>query len=323
MLLDVYRGPGMAGVPRGTVKALRVIDFDVRDTPDTGGLRQEDGPSGGHSCPVSALGGSWHVKRILGTVPVHADGSAAFRIPAERRVFFQPLDEQGMAIQTMRSWVEAMPGEKITCVGCHERPQDSPPPRSAAGPGREPAPPQPWYGPPRAFSFAREVQPVLDRHCTSCHNAADPKGLDLRGDATNWFSLGYENLRPLVSPIGPQGLPGVPRPRSKARPPAGWSRCCWPGTKKVRLDRESFDRIVTWIDLNIPFYDNTAITRPSRVALSDRVTGSGRAVVADPKPLWDALGNRCAACHAGGFRLDPVAAPCQVPDLPKTLRRPA
>jgi hypothetical protein len=55
------------------------------------------------------------------------------------------------------------------------------------------------------------------------------------------------------------------------------------------------------------------------VALSNEVTGSGRAVVADAKPLWDALGNRCQACHPGGFDIDPAAAPCQVPELPETL----
>jgi mono/diheme cytochrome c family protein len=187
---------------------------------------------------------------------------------------------------------------------------------------REPAALRPWYGPPRAFSFPREVQPVLDRHCTSCHGADDPKGLDLRGDATNWFSLGYENLRPFVRPIGPQGLPAIPPPRSQGAVTSPLVALLRAGHEGVRLDPESLDRIVTWIDLNIPYYDNTAITRQSRVALSDRVTGSGRAIVADARPLWEALGTRCASCHPGGFRTDPAAAPCQVPDLPKTMARP-
>ena len=41
LMLDVYRGGGLAGVPRGSVKALRIIDFDVRDTPGSGGLRRK------------------------------------------------------------------------------------------------------------------------------------------------------------------------------------------------------------------------------------------------------------------------------------------
>jgi len=322
LLLDVYRGPGLAGVARGSVKSLRIIDFDVRDTPGSGGLRQEEGPSGGHSCPASALGGSWHVKRILGTVPVHADGSAAFRIPAERRVFFQPLDEHGRALQSMRSWVEAAPGERITCIGCHESPIEPPPLGKAAALAREPVDPTPWYGLPRAFGFAREVQPVLDRHCVRCHNAADKKGLDLRGDATNWFSLAYENLRPFVQPIGPQGSAALMAPRSRGAAASRLVDTLLAGHEDVRLDRESLDRIITWIDLNVPYYDNTAITRPATVPLGNTFTASGRAVIGDPKPLWDALGKDCRGCHARGFSVEPVAAPCQVLDLPKTLQRP-
>lgn len=325
VLLDVYRGAGLEGVPRGTVKALRVVDFEVRDTPGTGGLRQEEGPSGGHSCPVSALGGSWHVKRIIGTVPVSDDGSAAFRIPAERRIFFQPLDAQGRALQSMRSWVEAMPGEQITCVGCHESRRESPPAElttRALALARNAVAPTPWLGPPRAFGFVREVQPVLDRHCVRCHDGSDRKGLDLRGDVTNWFSLAYENLRPYVRPIGPQGLPGVVPPCTQGAIASPLVELLLRGHEGVLLDHESLDRIITWIDLNVPYYDNTAVTRPSTGPLGNNVTGSGRAVVADARPLREALGDRCVACHPHGFRLDPVAAPCQVPDIPASLTRP-
>ncbi|MCY2991125.1 MAG: hypothetical protein NTY19_25085 [Planctomycetota bacterium] len=323
LLLDVYRGGGMAGVPRGSVKSLRIIDFDVRDTPGSGGLRQEEGSSGGHSCPVTALGGSWHVKRILGTVPVHADGSAAFRIPAERRVFFQPLDDCGRAIQSMRSWVEAMAGERITCIGCHESPIEPPPLAKAMMLAQEPVDPTPWYGPPRAFGFVREVQPVLDRHCVRCHNAADKKGLDLRGDATNWFSLAYENLRPFVQPIGPQGSAALPAPRSRGAAASRLVDLLLAGHEGVQLDPESLDRIITWIDLNVPYYDNTAVTRPFTGPLGNEFTASGRAVIGDPKPLWNALDNACRSCHPRGFSVEPTAAPCQVLELPKTLKRPS
>jgi hypothetical protein len=313
----------VAGVPRGTIKSLRIMDFDVRDTPMTGGLRQEELSSGGHSCPVTALGGSWHVKRILGTVPVHPDGSAAFRIPAERRVFFQALDDRGRAVQTMRSWVEAMPGEQMTCVGCHESRLQAPPARRAVmALAKEPVTPTPWYGPPRAFGFAREVQPVLDRHCVRCHHAAHPKGIDLRGDATSWFSLAYENLRPFVNPVGPQSMPMLLPPRSRGAAASRLVDMLLAGHQDVRLGAEDLDRIITWIDLNVPYYDNTAITRPSRVALANNVTGSGRAVVSDAAPLWRSLGDRCRDCHPRGFRVDPVSAPCMTLDLPKTMARP-
>ena len=94
------------------------------------------------------------------------------------------------------------------------------------------------------------------------------------------------------------------------------------GHEGMRLDPEGLDRIITWIDLNIPYYDNTAITRPFSGPLSNQVTASGRAVIADPQPLWNALGNDCRSCHPRGFSVEPTAAPCQVLDLPKTLKRP-
>ena len=319
-MVDVYRGRGLAGVERGTVRALRIIAFDVRDTPETGGLRQENGPSGGHSCPVSALGGSWHVKRILGTVPVHEDGSALFRIPAEDRVFFQPVDQEGRALQSMRSWVEPMPGETISCVGCHESQAETPPARPTIALQKGPSSVAPWYGPPRAFGFRREVQPVLDRYCVRCHDERDEKGLDLRGDATNWFSLAYESLRPFVKPIGPQGPAEMPPPRSQGAVASPLVDMLMKGHEDLTkgLDPESLDRIITWIDLNIPYYDNTAVTRPAGAFGNN----SARAIVNDAAPLWDALGTRCAACHKSGFRIDPAIPPVQVPDLPKTMTRP-
>ncbi|MCL4177486.1 MAG: hypothetical protein KJ072_07035 [Verrucomicrobia bacterium] len=59
-------------------------------------------------------------KRSLGTVPVAADGSAYFAVPAERFVYFQLLDANRMLLQSMRSGTPAQPGEMTGCVGCHE-----------------------------------------------------------------------------------------------------------------------------------------------------------------------------------------------------------
>ena len=42
-------------------------------------------------------------KFVMGSVPVEEDGSAHFRIPSGLPVFFQALDDQGLALQTMRS----------------------------------------------------------------------------------------------------------------------------------------------------------------------------------------------------------------------------
>ncbi|NQT36949.1 MAG: hypothetical protein HQ581_05645, partial [Planctomycetes bacterium] len=119
LLVDVYQGGGLRGVPRGTVKSLRLIGYEftfhgMGGEPDRVGW---DGP--------------WDVKRILGTVPVEADGSAHFHVPACTPVAVQPLDAEGKALALMRSWFTAMPGEVVSCVGCHEPQNTAPPVRSA------------------------------------------------------------------------------------------------------------------------------------------------------------------------------------------------
>ena len=115
LLVDVYRGPGLEGVPRGSVKSLRLKGYNftfhgLGAEPDRVGL---DGP--------------WDVKRILGTVPVEPDGSAYFEVPACTPISIQPLDAEGKALALMRSWLTAVPGEALSCTGCHEPQNESGP----------------------------------------------------------------------------------------------------------------------------------------------------------------------------------------------------
>ena len=157
-IADVYAGPGLRDFPRGTIKQLRVGTHHFRY-------------AGNGDTRASSLEGGWDVKKILGTVPVYDDGSCLFRVPANTPIFVQPLDAEGKAQQLMRSWFTAMPGEVLSCVGCHERQNDGAPSRyTAAALDRRPAGIEPWFGPVRGFSFEREVQPVLDRRCVGCHN---------------------------------------------------------------------------------------------------------------------------------------------------------
>ena len=118
------------------------------------------------------LDGPWDIKSVLGTVPVCEDGSARFRVPAYTPIALQPLDGEGKAVQLMRSWFTAMPGEVVSCVGCHEKQNTAPPARPTHGRLPTAAGDPPWYGPARGFDFRREVQPVLDKHCIGCHDGA-------------------------------------------------------------------------------------------------------------------------------------------------------
>jgi formylglycine-generating enzyme required for sulfatase activity len=154
---DVYRGAGLQGVPRGVVQQLRIAAYHF-------GYPGMAGPD------KVGRAGPWEVMRILGTVPVYEDGSAKFRVPANTPISIQALDGQGRAVQLMRSWYTAMPGEVASCIGCHESPGETPQVRYELAMSRRPSEIQPWYGPARGFDFAREVQPVLDQHCVGCHD---------------------------------------------------------------------------------------------------------------------------------------------------------
>ena len=169
---DIYAGDGLRGVARGTIKALRVVGLDYR----AAAIRRNYtfGPAGKSlaSTPISLGNGTWDVKVVLGTATVHPDGSAWFTVPASRGVYFQALDAKGRAVQTMRSWSTLQPGETMACVGCHEPKNQTPlfDRKATVALGAGPEPLKPFYGPVRGFSFAREIQPILDRKCIGCHN---------------------------------------------------------------------------------------------------------------------------------------------------------
>ena len=110
-------------------------------------------------------------RAVLGTVPVEPDGSAYFTVPAGKELFFQALDEQGLAVTSMRSGTQFQPGEAATCQGCHE-PRHGTPPEPAGTPlamRRAPSRPLPDVDGTNPFSYPRLVQPVLDKHCVACH----------------------------------------------------------------------------------------------------------------------------------------------------------
>ncbi len=171
-LADIYAGPGLRDIPRGTVKSLRVVALDYRPA-SIGGHNNSGGAGfGAATTPISVAGGSYDVKRVLGTATVHEDGSACFEVPARVPVYFQALDGNGHMVQSMRSWMTLQPGERVGCVGCHETKNTTPIDAGQGTLALRNAPEKliPGDGPLRGFSYPREVQPILDRHCIGCHN---------------------------------------------------------------------------------------------------------------------------------------------------------
>jgi len=245
-LADIYAGGGLDGIPRGTVKNLRIYEFHYGY------------PSMGGHINVG-VEGAWDVHRIVGTVPVLEDGSANFKAPANTPLAVQPLDSEGRALQMMRSWFTAMPGEVLSCVGCHEQQNATPPVKSALATRRPPSEIAPWRGPTRGFSFKREVQPVLDKYCVGCHNDGDKAKagnlLDFTAKAENgWgnFTPSYLALHPYVRRPGPESDYHMQQPMEFHASTSELIQMLEKGHHGVELDNEAWDRLATWIDLNVP-----------------------------------------------------------------------
>jgi len=284
-LEDVYDGTGLAGVPRGSVKQLRLFTYHFAYQ-RLAGINHYVGADG-----------PWEPRRVLGTVDVEPDGSAMFRVPANTPISIQPLDAGGQAIQLMRSWTTAMPGEIVSCSGCHERRTDSAPIRKTLALSRPVAEIVPWHGPVRPFSFAREVQPVLDRYCTACHNgSARPDGktpADLRAEQGRFICLdaGTPELRivsdkPARELLGKYGGVFEPsfielrrfvrvggfesdirllNPGEFAADTSELMQMLRKGHHGVRMDDEAWRRLETWIDLNAPCHGTwSEVTDPRK-----------------------------------------------------------
>jgi len=240
-IADIYSGPALQGVPRGTVRKLRVFAYHFGYVNKAG-------------FPLIGTEAGWDVKRILGTATVEADGSACFQIPANTPISIQPLDSEGRALQLMRSWLVGMPGERVSCVGCHERRAATLPPRSGLADARGSEPLQPWFGPPRPFAFAHEVFPVLEQYCIGCHsNAATvgPRSKPCFRDP----DTAYDTIHPYVHRPGVESDMAVLTPldyHASTSPLIQMLEKGHHGVTLASLGREARERLYCWIDLNVP-----------------------------------------------------------------------
>lgn len=242
-ITDVYFGQGLPKVPRGTVKKLRVyaVSYGYRGI-------------GGHD--VFGLESCWDGRRLLGEATVNEDGSASFKIPANTPVFVQPVDENGAAVQLMRSWFVGMPGENESCIGCHETQNDVSPTVSTIARNAQPAALAPFYGPERPFTFLAEVQPILDKYCVGCHNGEKPNRpnfADITPGPHN-FSNSYHALARYVRRPGPESDVHVFQPMEYHVSTSELVKMLRKGHYNVKLDHEAWERLFSWIDLNVPFF---------------------------------------------------------------------
>lgn len=297
---------GVDGIAPERIRYLRIAEtVPWPYTRETGGQRYER--------VALSQGLGWTPVRIVGTVPVEADGSAHFRVPIDRMLYFQLLDGEHMELRRMRSFISFQPGEVRGCVGCHESREAAPlnrtRPLALRRPASVPVPP-PWGE--RALSFLRDVQPVFDRNCVRCHSGMKPAGgLDfsaglvsggkVRSSYGRDVGLGAHNTcyRTLLT-HGLVSYANKSAPASEITQPLAFGshksklvrvlRAEAHG-KRVSLTGDEWRRLYTWIDANVPYHDGFINMRPAGppydLALDRELPGKISAVHA----------KRCASCH--------------------------
>lgn len=256
IVADIYRG--MEKVKRGTIKYIRINE----QVPRSWALKfWKDGQS-------VSMGTHMGLKVQHGIVPVEQDGSAHFVVPADKNIFFQALDENFMEVQRERTYVNYRPGETRSCVGCHEKPKDTPPNTSNSNtimalkhPPSRPSPQPGEQTGARVLHYPTDVQPVLDKHCIRCHSGADAAAeMDLTGEPTEEFCRSYENLlshRPrLMKNIDEDTVRFAEYmpPYSLGSHASRLIAILCEGHEGVKLSQEEMIRLITWVDSNAQYY---------------------------------------------------------------------
>lgn len=239
--------------PDGTViKALRIIEIFPREWafPES-------------NTPRIGFGSGANARMVLGVVPVEDDGSAYFEAPVGKAIYFQAIDERGMAVQSMRSCTYVHPGEHLSCLGCHEHKWKAPAAQGGLPKAFRRAPseivPEPEGSLP--FSFARLVQPVLEAKCGDCHahQQVEPPLAAGRSPSADASAAIYTSLEPYafyfhgqgsalgLEPIhgGYRSIPG----RFGARQ-SSLLAFLGPAHYGVQLTDDERRRLTLWLDLN-------------------------------------------------------------------------
>ena len=317
-MMDVYNGLPPS-IERGSIKKLAIIQEVEKPLGIDPGRR-----AFGFQFPVVSAGATYAPKMVWGFANVEKDGSAFFKVPARRPIYFLPLDENGMAVQRMRTFTHFMPGERQGCIGCHadrnyvvnarvSRPE-------ALARGAEPLQ-EPGWGV-KGFSYAREVQPILDAHCIKCHGRSNPEaGLELTGDKTDFFNVSYENLVRRGTPaenftmggtshaFKPKYVSWIPTYNGQEAnilkiEPGRWGAKNSllakviqtghedrEGKPRIQLSDDERLRLCMWMDLNVPYYESSDSNyRANRGCRQQIPPGFGEA-------FKEVATRRCVECH--------------------------
>ncbi len=270
---DVYNGTHMSDVEKGSVKYLRIVESPEKRTWVPAWWQGQ----GSHSPAMNWS--SFELKRILGEVDVDADGSAMFEIPSGKHVYFQLLDKDKKMIHSMRSGITVHSGEIYGCIGCHDDRLNVP--KVTYRPTALSAKPQPirpfQNRPAENFSYAKRVQPILDKHCVSCHDFGGAKPT-LAGDKNPFFNASYIEMYvdSVVNLVG-AGPANHMNTRSWGTKASVLTKIIDNNHQGVSLSDEEKEIIYTWMDINGPYYPTYESAYPNGLAGRSPFTDKERA----------------------------------------------
>ncbi|MDP6635190.1 MAG: hypothetical protein QGG42_09850 [Phycisphaerae bacterium] len=295
-LQNVYIGRNVKGVKRGDIKKLLVIESLPKPVNFSGGWE-----------PIS-MGGTFTLQRVLGAVPVESDGSASFELPALRSIFFVALDENDLSVKRMQSFMTVQPGERLSCVGCHEnRGKTAPPGRRSLAMRRAPSKIKPIAGVPDLYDFSRDIQPILDKHCVPCHGyqktaKGGPRsgGVILTGDRGPYYSHSYFSLTVKRQFADGRNGDGNRAPRTIGSSASPLMKKITGAHNKVKLSAREKTMIRLWIETASPYPGTYASLGTGMI---DRTPSfDPDKSFANPK-VSKAISKRCVPCHRADMRL--------------------
>lgn len=307
ILADVHIGRKMDGIKPGEIKKLLVIESLPKPINYTGGMD-----------PLS-YGGTFTLERVMGTVPVEADGSAYLELPALRSFFFVALDQNNLSVKRMQSFLTVQPGETTSCIGCHEqRTQTATLRTNLLATSRRPSKIEPLKDLPQVYDFPRDIQPILNKHCVTCHDydahptpsnaATKPSSpasytragnVVLTGDRGPIYSHSYCSLTVLrqfadgrdlaVSNYAPRALGSSASPLLNKLAGEHYG---------VKASPRELDIVRYWIETGAPYPGTYAALGTGMIAGYDE----NRQVEADnnwpeSKAATEAITRRCTSCH--------------------------
>ena len=291
ILADVYRGRNMAGVQPGTIKKLLILE----DLPKPVSYYSLEGALG--------MDGTHTLHRILGTVPVEPDGSASFEVPPLRGLFFVALDEKGLAVKRMQSYTMVMPGETQGCVGCHEPRTDTLSPNHGLNTlmalTRPPSSIEPATGIPEVIDYPRDIQPIWNSHCVTCHNTDTPSGhVVLTDDRNEWFTQSYYALFAYnqISDSRRYEEDGNHPPYDFGTGASRLMQKIDGSHYDVVLPKREYDMVRLWIESGAVFAGTYAIHNGRESAVAGALCNSSTQVDIG-EPLRPIVENRCLPCH--------------------------